>query len=838
MANVQPRHRRNIVILCDGTGKNGQRDLAKGQPITNIWRLYQAIQRREGDIVEYFPGVGTDNDTNLAMNLLAQTFGHTAVVSIRKIYMTISHNYRDGDSISLFGYSRGAFIARKVASLIGALGLVTDEAKFNECWESLEHKLPGNRSPLLPLKPRVVPISCLGVWDTVGTSNSKRAVRPQVIREELNLLTLPDDEWVPLAFSRVHCFDPRRSLPEIVQSALHVVAYHENRKLFDVALFNDKKSDKQLCKQTLFPGSHSDVGGGAEEPKGRRNILPDVTLDWMLRNIPQTIQATRNENLEFEVPSWYPIKSAYHDSPLWKRIPDKLYRREHLPKMYGLLRHRTLLGLPSPKSPHLLKHLWRDWEHFNSPVEEANGPPAGKQSLFRRITDKAKSSMTPTWDHPAQPLVPELPPQSADIIQRAGPQVLQSHPALLISRTPRPESGTTDQTGYTTDTLDTISTARTSLASATTPTEFRAWPLTDTPESPAPRRTSLLPITEHAHPVAEKTEKTGFGAGGGVPIPPATSPQRFGSVPGRPASTEPAGQGRPAAQARLGAQVHPGPTQAGTVQFPRAPDHGRLDPAPAPAQASAVSIDPIIRARPSPVQAGPIQVPRAPLPVAQVGSALPASCTPTQARPAPAIPVPTCADFPSIDDVGLTREARPVPVRAYRAVPVSRAPAQTRPAQVDLGFVQADLVQAPAPTRAGPNPAPVQSSPAPVAQPNPAIPVGPIIQAGPVPPAVQLGPTVQFHPAATQVYPTASVGPTVRDNYSPEIRARLAAAQARAPVEAPPTAQTYPTATQAYPSVQVDSVPYAYPNRPRQKKSVMQKIMAFFCCGSSDQMFG
>ncbi|KAG9076670.1 hypothetical protein FRC06_009376, partial [Ceratobasidium sp. 370] len=291
MANVRSRRPRNIVVLCDGTGKNGQRDSAKGEPITNIWRL-----------------------------------------------------------CDLFGYSRGAFIVRKVASLIGALGLITDKAKFNEHWEGMEHKLPGQRSTPLPLKPRVVPISCLGVWDTLWIVG---AVRPRAISEALNLLTLPDDD-----------------LPEVVQLALHVVAYHENRKLFDVVLFDADHNDKQLCKQTLFPGSHSDVGGGGIEPKHRRNILPDVTLDWMLRNMPQTIQVAFSGKLESQVPSWYPINSAFHDGPFWKRIPDKLHQREYLPKMYGLFRHRTLLGLPSPSSPHLLKHLWRHWEHFNSTEEE------------------------------------------------------------------------------------------------------------------------------------------------------------------------------------------------------------------------------------------------------------------------------------------------------------------------------------------------------------------------------------------------------------------------------------------------------------------------------------
>ncbi|KAG8731703.1 hypothetical protein FRC10_001564 [Ceratobasidium sp. 414] len=252
------------------------------------------------------------------------------------------------------------------------------------------------------------------------------AVRPRAIREVLNLLTLPDND-----------------LPQIVQSALHVVAYHENRKLFNVVLFDGNNGDKQLCKQTLFPGSHSDVGGGAAEPKRRKNIIPDVTLGWMLRNIPPTIQVVLSEKLESEVPSWYPLSSAFHDSPFWKRIPDKLHQREHLPTRYGLLRHRTLLGLPSPNSPHLLKHAWR-WELVDSAEEEVaspiclyfrklseNGSQAVQQSLIRRVKDVAKSSLAPTWDLPSSP---ELLPESTDAIASPEPQPPQRRLALLTTR--------------------------------------------------------------------------------------------------------------------------------------------------------------------------------------------------------------------------------------------------------------------------------------------------------------------------------------------------------------------------------------------------------------------
>ncbi|KAG8742437.1 hypothetical protein FRC10_001403 [Ceratobasidium sp. 414] len=404
----------------------------------------QAIVPREGDIIEYFPGVGADNAHVTAMDLLARALGHTTDILIRKIYTIIAHSYEDGDNISsLFGYSRGAFIVRKVASLIDRLGLIKDEIEFDGYWNTLLNPPPG---PLhLPLKPHVAPIrSSLQLPRGLAHRRqvkSERALRPMVIREKLNLFTLPDDD-----------------LPEIVQLALHAVGYHENRKLFDVTLFNtnNNNNDKQLCKQTLFPGCHSDVGFVDPE----RKIIADVTLDWMLRNMPQTIQVALREKLESEVPSWYPIKSALHATPFWKRIADELHHREYLPTMHGLLWHRTLLGLPPPKSLHLPKHMWRHTEYFNSVEEENIGRPASKQ-------------LPP----------PKQPPQSADTTQNAEPRVPQERHPTLITWAPRLESGTTDRTNFTTDTLDTVLTARTSPVSVDALPEIRDWQLIVAPRA-------------------------------------------------------------------------------------------------------------------------------------------------------------------------------------------------------------------------------------------------------------------------------------------------------------------------------------------------------------------
>ncbi|KAG8742438.1 hypothetical protein FRC10_001404 [Ceratobasidium sp. 414] len=416
----------------------------------------QAIVPREGDIVEYFPGVGADNAQVTTMDFLARTIGHTVDDLLLIIWS------------SLFGYSRGAFIVRKVASLIGKLGLIADEVEFDEYWNDLLDPPPG--PPRLPLKPHVVPIwsvfepicdhlsnsfsSCLGVWHTT-------------LREKTNLLTLPDDD-----------------LPEIVRLALHAVGYHENRKLIDLILFNGNNNDKQLCKQTLFPGSHSDVG--IVEPE--RKIIADVTLDWMLRNMPQTIQVVLSEKLESEVPSWYPIKSALHEVSWWMRVVDQLHHREYLPTMPSLLWHRTLLSFPPPNSPDLPKHTWHYSEYFDSVEEEVARPT--------NIGRPAAKQLPP----------PKQPPQSADTTQSAEPQVPQEHHPTLITRArnpatglqprvplidsqtsqqqaPRPEPGTTDQADFMTDTPGPASIAQTSLASEDIPPEIRASPLMGTPRA-------------------------------------------------------------------------------------------------------------------------------------------------------------------------------------------------------------------------------------------------------------------------------------------------------------------------------------------------------------------
>lgn len=103
-----------IVVLSDGTG-NSAAKLFK----TNVWRLYQALDLTEPmpsaqgtarQIAYYDDGVGTSSFWPLA--LLGGVFGWGLKRNVLDLYTFICRNYKPGDRIYAFGFSRGAFTIR------------------------------------------------------------------------------------------------------------------------------------------------------------------------------------------------------------------------------------------------------------------------------------------------------------------------------------------------------------------------------------------------------------------------------------------------------------------------------------------------------------------------------------------------------------------------------------------------------------------------------------------------------------------------------------------------------------------------------------------------------
>ncbi|KAF8597252.1 hypothetical protein BDV93DRAFT_36890 [Ceratobasidium sp. AG-I] len=288
----------DILVFCDGTGKNGWVDAEK----TNVWWLYSLVgqiptekdkfghyRRRK---LLYIPGVGAE--AKGIPKYLAQVFGKTIVEMVIKAYMFIAHNYREGDNVCIFGYSRGSFVARKVVGLLHRVGIVASEEDLLEQWKRREKPVPWES---VKDTDKSVPVRCLGVWDTVG------AIYSSPDCEDKDLLGIPDAELSPN-----------------VELALHVVAFHENRKRFRVTLF--EPNPKTTLKEVWFPGAHSDVGGGGEKP----THMPRISLIWMIGEM-KTFMEIYDEKVKYPLLQTLELTDAFHDSPVWKRAVDKFETR-------------------------------------------------------------------------------------------------------------------------------------------------------------------------------------------------------------------------------------------------------------------------------------------------------------------------------------------------------------------------------------------------------------------------------------------------------------------------------------------------------------------------------
>src|SRR3954449_10297720 len=123
---------KNIVICCDGTGNE------ISENISNVLKLYRCLRKtgktEPRQLVFYDPGVGTLARPN-PWRKLAQDFtaifglatGYGLDDKVLAAYAFLVHNYREGDQIYLFGFSRGAYTVRVLAGLIHKIGLVSPE---------------------------------------------------------------------------------------------------------------------------------------------------------------------------------------------------------------------------------------------------------------------------------------------------------------------------------------------------------------------------------------------------------------------------------------------------------------------------------------------------------------------------------------------------------------------------------------------------------------------------------------------------------------------------------------------------------------------------------------
>lgn len=299
---------KKLIFCFDGTWNDIK---STGDGISNVAKFAAMLDNVDGNgnpqIIHYDTGVGTGRRGRLTEGAT----GKGVLENIREAYLFLCMNFVEGDEISVFGFSRGAFTARSFAGLIEKCGIMrraqieraveatelySRRAKMKtkqekdylmDCFQNLkvfggcsvntsfeDEKFKSKRKDYEKGSHEMVKITYLGLWDTVGAMID---------------LDRSDVEF--------HSID----IPDCALAARHAVAIDEYRPHFDIDLLDNidiankriyddldeetfegtlaeyKMSADRAFQEVWFPGEHGSVGGGGDVLG-----LSDEALLWVM----------------------------------------------------------------------------------------------------------------------------------------------------------------------------------------------------------------------------------------------------------------------------------------------------------------------------------------------------------------------------------------------------------------------------------------------------------------------------------------------------------------------------------------------------------------------------
>lgn len=212
--------KKTLVFSFDGTANepSDAKEFEEDESISNVLKLHVLMGGGIGEDMTdtktpegkqqktyYYSGIGTRENgifRSLVNKVLAPVWGDAGEILAEAKRDFDKAKYSEGDTLVVFGFSRGAVLARLFA---------------NE----------------LAKKPKPCEVSFLGVFDTVvGT-----------------MLGISESAF-------------NKTLNERINRAVHIVSLDEDRERYTPTLINKdaKRADRIL--EVWFPGGHSDIGGG------------------------------------------------------------------------------------------------------------------------------------------------------------------------------------------------------------------------------------------------------------------------------------------------------------------------------------------------------------------------------------------------------------------------------------------------------------------------------------------------------------------------------------------------------------------------------------------------
>lgn len=299
ISNRSGRRRMNIVACFDGTWNENETQN------TNIHRLFEHIDRNTS-ISNYYSGVGVGS--RLLGSCLDALTGRGVFRTVRAAYTFVRGNFRPGDRVFVFGFSRGAYAARHLAGMISRVGLGGGaESAYDKYRQSLISKQGIERSGSSDRQ-----VHFLGLFDCVPGNQIYK------FKDRLPLVNNP-------------ILEPN------IRRVAHAVSRDERRWSFRPLIFQAGEKEQQL-RQAWFPGFHSDVGGEDTE------LLNNFGLAWMLAEAGESGLVLRepfnhdfDPNVAGKCSDWWTtklglacIRTSLPDGALVDQTPDEDELRSRL----------------------------------------------------------------------------------------------------------------------------------------------------------------------------------------------------------------------------------------------------------------------------------------------------------------------------------------------------------------------------------------------------------------------------------------------------------------------------------------------------------------------------
>lgn len=314
---------KRIAIFCDGTWNRHD-----APHPTNIVRLAQAVRpeapsedgRSVVQIPVYVLGIGTgEGTTSLGGTVdryVAGAFGAGLTQALEATYRQLAFLYHPGDEIHVFGFSRGAYMARSLIGLIRSSGIppLTGVGRIPEAIARYRQRTPEGVVAREGEYPRYHPSSeeshrfRLGFSPQVATSAAEVEWRlaqgepaPQLLTiRYLGVFDTVGALGVPGFFASAPLFNRDLQfhdtmLTSMVLAARHALAIDERRRAYEPALWGNTAElnrgalelettgelaavprERLKYREEWFPGDHGSVGGG-----GPRTGLSACTMCWI-----------------------------------------------------------------------------------------------------------------------------------------------------------------------------------------------------------------------------------------------------------------------------------------------------------------------------------------------------------------------------------------------------------------------------------------------------------------------------------------------------------------------------------------------------------------------------